>query len=120
MDAHQMICEQLAKVCHQANKAYCEVIGDKSQVNWEEAPEWQRQSAISGVRFHLKEDRQPSDSHENWMKEKLADGWVFGEVKDAVKKTHPCIVAYEKLSPLQQNKDILFLNIVKAFKGQVA
>jgi len=41
--------EDVAKVCHQANKAYCECIGDMSQPSWEEAPKWQKKSAISGV-----------------------------------------------------------------------
>ena len=30
--------EEIARVCHNVNKAYCEAIGDDSQVTWEEAP----------------------------------------------------------------------------------
>ena len=43
--------EQVAKVCHETNKAYCETVGDASQKSWNEAEEWQRQSAIKGVQF---------------------------------------------------------------------
>ena len=33
-----------------ANRAYCQMIGDNSQSTWEDAPEWQKQSARKGVR----------------------------------------------------------------------
>src|SRR5437879_1359495 len=41
--------EQVAKICHEANRAYCETIGDNSQPTWEKAPQWQKDSAINGV-----------------------------------------------------------------------
>ena len=43
--------EDIAKICYQANKAYCESIGDNSQVVWEESPTWQKEAAINGVNF---------------------------------------------------------------------
>ena len=39
----------IAIICHEANKIYCESLGDNSQESWEDAPEWQRASAIDGV-----------------------------------------------------------------------
>ena len=45
-----MTVEQLAKIVHGANKAYCEAHGDFSQKPWDEAEGWQRESAIAGVR----------------------------------------------------------------------
>ncbi len=39
---------QIARVCHEVNKAYCEALGDNSQPTWEDAPEWQRSSARMG------------------------------------------------------------------------
>ena len=63
--------EQIAKTCHEVNKAFCLANGDKSQPNWEDAPQWQKQSAINGVEFHLANpNSKPSDSHKNWLKEK--------------------------------------------------
>ena len=41
--------EYIAKVCHEVNRAYCMSQGDGSQPRWEDAPDWQKQSAISGV-----------------------------------------------------------------------
>lgn len=105
----------IAKVCHEANRAYCESLGDNSQPSWEDASVWQKNSALDGVRYHLDNpDSQPSDSHENWLKEKEASGWVYGELKDPEKKTHPCMVPYNELPKAQQVKDAIFLSIVRA------
>ena len=106
---------RIAKVCHEANKAYCEGIGDLSQVNWESAPEWQKQSAINGVIFHISTpDALASASHDSWMEEKVKAGWIYGEVKDPEKKTHPCIVPFDELPADQQAKDHLFKAIITA------
>lgn len=50
------------------------------------------------------------------MKEKVDAGWVYGKVKDAEAKTHPCIVKFEDLPEFQQKKDALFCAIVDALK----
>jgi hypothetical protein len=112
-----MTIEQVAKMCHEVNKAYCEAIGDHSQVSWNEAPEWQQGSAINGVIFHLNNpDAKPEDSHNNWWKEKIADGWKYGPVKDAEKKEHPCMVPYNELPLEIRVKDYLFIAMVKLCK----
>jgi hypothetical protein len=112
--------EQVAQVCHEANRAFCLTIGDESQPAWSVAPAWQRDSAINGVKFHLAEleagrEPQPSASHENWLKEKAEAGWKYGVVKDAQTKEHPCFVPYRELPPEQKQKDFIFVSIVKAF-----
>lgn len=111
----QDINESIAKVCHEANRAYCQTIGDNSQPTWENAPDWQRSSAINGVEFHLANpDAGDSASHDNWAMEKFADGWVYGEKKDPEAKTHHCLVPFDELPPEQQAKDRLFRAIVHA------
>jgi len=80
--------EQIAKTCHEVNKAYCESIGDFSQPKWEDVPEWQKESAIKRVDFHLQ----------------------YPETKE-----RPCIVLYDQL-PKQQAKDALFIAVVRSFE----
>ncbi len=63
----------IAQVCHEANRAYCETIGDDSQPSWNCAPNWQRESARAGVDFHLMGDFGPEASHISWMKQKTDD-----------------------------------------------
>ena len=108
-----MTVEQIAKVAHEINRAYCQALGDLSQLPWELAPPWQRESAIKGVQFHVMNPvAGPEASHESWMRQKLNDGWVYGAVKDETKKTHPCIVEYDQLPVEQRAKDHLFKAVV--------
>jgi len=108
---------QIAIICHEANKALCEVNGDFSQKSWRDAADWQRESAVKGVNFRVENPDAPASAqHDAWSKDKLADGWVYGETKDAEKKTHPCLVAFEDLPEFQQKKDKLFQAIVDALK----
>lgn len=107
--------EQIARVCHEVNRGYCASLGDHSQPKWEDAPEWQRKSAVSGVEFALANPSAPaSASHDSWLAEKTRDGWKYGPVKDPDKKEHPCYVPYEQLPPEQKAKDYLFLAVVRA------
>lgn len=110
--------DQIAQVCHETNRAFCQVTGDNSQPAWEEAPDWQKRSAINGVIFHLNNPgAAPSRSHELWMEEKRREGWTYGPVKDPEKKEHPCFMPYDGLPPIQQAKDALFIGVVHALRS---
>jgi hypothetical protein len=103
--------EAIARVCHEANRAWCEAHGDRSQVGWDAAADWQRASAIEGVEKALN-GATPEELHDSWCAFKRADGWVCGDVKDAGAKTHPCLVPYDELPDEQREKDHLFAAIV--------
>lgn len=101
----------IAIICHELNRAYCQQIGDTSQVPWDEAPAWQQASALQGVRAIEEGDTlAASDRHKSWMKQKLNDGWVYGDIIDPVTMTHPCIIPFIDLPQEQQLKDHLFFN----------
>ena len=103
----------IAKVCHEANRAICEAAGDHSQKPWADAEPWQRESALVGVLFARDNPDAPASAqHDAWMADKIADGWVYGETKDAEAKTHPCIVPYDDLPFDQRVKDHVFRAIV--------
>lgn len=107
----------IARICHEANRAYCRAIGDNSQLPWDESPEWQRDSAVAGVQFRLDHPSGTSaDQHNSWVEKKLEEGWKYGPVKDADKKEHPCMMGYEQLPAEQRAKDALFSAIVDALK----
>lgn len=114
MDKHRIA--MIASIAHEANRAYCTALGDSSQPRWVAAPQWQKDSAIAGVEAHLASDLTPEQSHEAWLAHKKADGWVYGPVKDAATKQHPCCVPYSELPEDQQVKDRLFGAIVSVFK----
>jgi hypothetical protein len=108
--------DRIARVAHEVNKAYCEALGDNSQPTWETAPEWQRSSARMGADLHMSGDFGPEASHISWVQQKMDEGWVYGEVKDPVAKTHPCIRPFAQLPPEQQAKDHIFRAVVHAMR----
>ncbi len=106
---------EIARVAHEVNRAYCQALGDNSQLSWEEAPQWQKDSALAGVQMHIDDPSAgPEASHESWMAQKVADGWVYGSEKDPVAKTHHCLVPFKDLPVEQQVKDYLFRAVVHA------
>jgi hypothetical protein len=111
----------IARVCHEVNAAYCAALGDKSQPTWEDAPEWQKNSAIAGVELHLANpDLGVDASHQAWMEQKRQEGWTYGPVKDSVKKEHPCYVPYADLPTEQKAKDFIFRGVVHAIAREMA
>lgn len=104
-----MTAQQIARVCHEANRGYCEALGDFSQPTWVDAPEWQRSSAVAGVEFLIANPSATAEqTHKSWCEQKEKDGWRYGEVKDAEKKEHPCMLPYSDLPEFQRVKDSLF------------
>lgn len=109
--------EQIAAICHEANRALCESDGDFTQAPWHQAPAWQRESALKGVQFCLDNpDLGPEGQHEAWMKDKLVNGWRLAREKNERLKTHPCLIPFAQLPPIQQAKDRLFRAVVLALK----
>lgn len=100
-----------ARAAHEANRAYCIALGDYSQLPWDRAPQWARDSAINGVSGVLKGNG-PEQSHESWLEEKRLNGWKYGPVKDPEKKEHPCFVPYSELPESQKLKDHVFVGVV--------
>lgn len=108
--------EQAAEICHEVNRAYCSQIGEH-QPPYDMAPDWQKNSAIDGVEFHLLNPNAGDDaSHKNWLRQKEADGWTYGPTKDASAKQHPCMVPFEQLPRKQRVKDALFRSTVNALR----
>ena len=110
---------KLARAAHEINRAYCASLGDTTQAAWADAPEWQKASALAGVDMHTANpDATPEQSHESWLAQKTAEGWAYGEVKDAEKKLHPCFLPYAELPPEQRAKDYLFRAVVHTLNGE--
>jgi hypothetical protein len=113
--------ETIARACHEANRAICEAFGDMSQKPWAGAEQWQRDSAIAGVKFARENPSAPASAqHDAWSKDKTDNGWVFGPIKDTVAKTHPCLVPFEELSGDQKAKDGVFKAIVNALPAETS
>ena len=67
----------------------------------------QRESLMDGARFQLDNpDITSTESHNNWVKAKTRQGWVYGPVKDFEKKEHPNLVAFDELPNIEKLKDV--------------
>ena len=105
--------EQIARVAHEVNRAYCQALDDNSQPAWEDAPQWQRDSALLGVKLHTENPGASAGaSHESWMAQKVAEGWSYGPEKRPDLKQHHCIVPFDALPREQQAKDYIFRGVV--------
>lgn len=110
----------IARICHEVNRTYCQSLGDFSQPSWDDAPDWQKTSSLLGAMAHLHDpEMTPEQSHEHWLYHKKIEGWVYGKVKDAEKKTHPCCRPYSELPAEQRLKDAFFKTIVDAARRLV-
>lgn len=67
----------------------------------------QMDSLIDGIAYmDANPDVTPEENHNNWMRMKESQGWVYGPVKDFEKKTHPDLVPFNGLPIVEQRKDI--------------
>lgn len=104
---------EIAQVAYEANKAYCEALGDNSQLPWGESEPWKRKVVEQGVIFHINNpDATVDDSHNTWVENMKKDGWKYGPVKNNETKEHPSLISYEELSKEQKAKDYIFRQIV--------
>lgn len=113
--------EDIGRAAHEINAAYCRSIGDHSQASWDDAPDWQVNSALDGVTFNLENpDVGPEGSHENWSVQMVRGGWVYGPVINIENKEHPCLVPFSELPTEQKAKEYLFQQIVHSLLAALA
>ena len=112
---NESVFSRAAKAAHEANRVLCLAMGDTSQPQWADAPQWQKDSAIAGVKQIAADPyTTPEQSHEGWLAVKRADGWKYGPIKNPETKEHPCFISYEGLPENQRLKDEMFGLIVRA------
>lgn len=78
----------------------------------EEINEDQLKSLMDGIDYLEQYEREhgrfptPEENHNNWMQMKVSQGWVYGEIKDFDKKTHPDLVPFDELLDIEKRKDV--------------
>ena len=43
--------------------------------------------------------------HDVWAESRIREGWTYGETKDSIKKTTPCLIPYEELPEEEKEYD---------------
>ena len=111
--------EQVAQVAHEANRTYQIVTGEaQPDPRWEDYSLNGRALALRGIKV-ARSGATSEQQHEQWLISKASAGWVRGPVKNAVAKTHPCIVPYDELSKQERIKDVLYEAVVRALCSEV-
>lgn len=109
---------EIAKLAFNANANYCKLLNQKTLKNWDEASDQIRESTINGVETLINNpEMTPEESHKNWMEWRGENGWIWGEVKDEEKKTHPNMVEYDELPDTEKIKDFIFHSIVRSLSN---
>jgi hypothetical protein len=109
--------EQLAQVVHEANRALQAIQGDDAPSQpWVCEDDGIKANVIVGVR-NTRHGMTPEEHHQSWVEDKLAHGWRYGAEKDTERRTHPCLVSFDQLPRYQQDKNRLFIAIVRALWG---
>jgi len=112
---NEELVERIARICNDANAAYCAATGDFTYGAWDSTPENIKESCRDGVRKHLQNPSMtPEASHEAWMSFKAANGYTYGPVRNEELKQHPCMLPYEQLPVQQRAKDFIFRAVVHA------
>lgn len=105
--------EGVARICHEANRAYCLLTADPALPAWDDLEEPYRDSCRKGV-LGILNGNTAAESHAGWMKERFSQGWILGAPLDRECKVHPNLVRYDQLPEAQRRKDHLFSAIVHA------
>ena len=50
-------------------------------------------------------EQMSKNTHEIWAKTRMQDGWTYGDERNDILKTHPCLVPYENLSEEEKEYD---------------
>lgn len=50
-------------------------------------------------------EKMAKNTHENWAKQRISEGWIYGAQRDDVSKAHPCLIPYEDLPEQEKEYD---------------
>ncbi len=50
-------------------------------------------------------EKMAKNTHENWAKQRISEGWTYAEKRDDKAKTHPCLIPYEDLPEQEKEYD---------------
>lgn len=79
-----------------------------------EISEERLESLINGTKYILDNpDASAEDNHNNWMKCKEHQGYVYGEELSVENKTHPSLVPFDDLPKVEKDKDVMDVLMVR-------
>ena len=71
-------------------------------------------SLMKGTEYVLKNPSTTAEENHNiWMEAKKSQGYVYGDILDIEKKTHPSMIPFKNLSDVEKRKDEMDVLMVK-------
>jgi len=110
---------EIAKICHKQHSLYVETLGQETG-DWADLPQEHKATVISSiVNIASGSITSPRQSHDNFVKRKLAAGWTFGETHSHKNMTNPRLVEYDLLSTENKIKEGIFFGLVIALSPKI-
>jgi hypothetical protein len=109
--------EQLARLCHEADRVLCGLQGDARVLPWDLLDEGAQDELVASVREIL-ETPEVSDEarYLRWASRQRAQGWVYGPVRSVPKKVDPGLLDYGALPSERRVRWSLFAAIVRSLR----
>lgn len=106
--------EFMARVAHEQVMGLCACLGQPT-ISWEQASDMDQSSTREQILACVNDpNMNPQENWRIWAQNKTKAGWVWGPIKDADAKTHPCLVdSYDKVPFEERVKDHIFLSTVR-------
>jgi hypothetical protein len=79
----------------------------------EMASEWFKAKINRWINRVINENLTPEGLHGAWLDEKVAAGWVFGNMRNEQEKTDPFIRRYKELPSSRKKEYNVFVEIIK-------
>lgn len=108
-----MVIYKIAQECHKMHNLICKSQGEPTR-EWSDLPKAHIDTITSSIQL-IQEGKvnDPKDSHNNFMRKKLDDGWTWGEKWCDVNKTNPRLCLFENMTPINLLKEEVFIATVK-------
>lgn len=108
---------QIAKSAHDVVNAFAESLGVSKQPSFDELDDLSKERITEAVEYLQTTKRTYAGSiHDAWINKMIGEGWTYGKTYDEEAKTHPDMIDYRSLPPLQRAKDKLFKAVVNLGK----
>lgn len=110
--------EDIARLVVNTNADYSKALGEQ-YTYWDETTTEVKNSIIRGVISALRYNPTPEQNHQNFLDDRIKDGWTYGPEKNVGLKTHPDMVPFELLPTDQKAKNFIFLSLVQSLKSKL-
>lgn len=110
--------EQIAQVCHEADRAYLKSTSPKGKdllPTWSKASAERKALILAYVEYLLANpDATQSTIHDIWMQRKTDASWTYGTTLNKAEKKDPALVAYDQLPEKRRARYQLMINVIKS------